>query len=140
MAFAMLTIISILLLLYRRQIKEVIFLNVSLFSSWILMSYLKELFERSRPEGNVLTIATGYSFPSGHASVSIAFYGFLAYVLMQAAGRWNRRGAIFLGGLVVIIGISRIYLNVHYFSDVLGGFILGGLCLYGSIKAFRSFS
>ncbi len=108
---------------------EGIFLNVSLCSAWVLMDFLKELFERTRPTGEALTIASGYSMPSGHAMLSMAFYGFLAVLLLRQRNRpysWWAAGLLLL---VLLIGFSRIYLNVHYLSDVLAGFILGFICL-----------
>jgi undecaprenyl-diphosphatase len=145
LAFTIIAILCLFIFLFLHKSKELMFLYVSLFSSWILMTYLKEVFVRSRPAGIHLTPASGYSFPSGHATVSIAFYGFLAYVLWYSIGsngscgnRWRRFGSCLLGCFALIIGFSRVYLNVHYTSDVLGGFLLGGICLFLSIKGLRA--
>lgn len=125
-------------MLYRRMLWEPLFLNVSLASAWTIMRFLKNLVERSRPAGEALTTAAGYSFPSGHAMVSLAFYGFLAYLLLcfgrKKTDRWK---AITLYILIFLIGFSRIYLNVHYTSDVLAGFLFGAVCLLGSIKGYE---
>lgn len=126
-------------LLYRRQVWEAVFLNISLFSAWGLMGLLKNWFERSRPTGEVLTAAGGYSFPSGHAMLSMAFYGFLASLLLsRSSSKWAPLGAISLYILVFLIGFSRIYLNVHYLSDVLAGFIFGFICLILSLKGMEA--
>ena len=125
-AFLTLTLFISFYLLSKQKHYEAIFLNVSLFSAWWIMSLLKNVFERSRPAGEALTIAAGFSLPSGHAMLSMAFYGFLACLLLRqknsSRARW---GAILLFIWVFLIGFSRIYLNVHYLSDVLAGFIFG---------------
>lgn len=124
---------------YRGKKLETIFLNVTLFSTWGIMEGLKHLFERSRPAGEALTVASGYSFPSGHAMLSFAFYGFLAALLLKY-GRGNRQswlGAITLYILVLLIGLSRIYLNVHYLSDVVAGFLFSIIVLALSLKGMK---
>lgn len=104
-----------------------------LFSAWVLMGVLKNLFARPRPGGEALTLATGFSFPSGHAMLSLAFYGFLVLVALNDYPPKYR--PLILGGftvLILFIGFSRIYLNVHYTSDVLAGYLLGALVLAGN--------
>lgn len=133
-AFLILTLIISFYLLSKQKIYEAIFLNVSLFAAWWIMSLLKNVFERSRPAGEALTMASGFSLPSGHAMVSMAFYGFLAGLLLRqknsSRARW---GAALLFIWVLLIGFSRIYLNVHYLSDVLAGFIFGFICMILSL-------
>lgn len=87
---------------------------------------LKHLFLRARPDLLQLVKVSGYSFPSGHSMNSIIFYGFFIYLIinkMKHRGKYLIAGA--LGLLVLMIGVSRIYLGVHYASDVLAGFITG---------------
>ena len=125
-------------LVKKKKILEAVFLNISLISAWVLDDLLKLWFERSRPSGVELTAAAGYSFPSGHAMVSMAFYGFLAFLLLSQGKSKRTRwlaGGLYL--LVFIIGFSRIYLNVHYTSDVLAGFLFGYICLISSIKGLQ---
>lgn len=90
----------------------------------------KFAFQRPRPALGLLD-PSSYSFPSGHASVSVAFYGFLCFMLMHRWQAWRTRVNIaFTGaGLAVLIGFSRLYLGVHYLSDVLAGYLVGGLGL-----------
>lgn len=138
LTFAALSFLVSIVLIKRRKILEALFLNVNLFSTWVLMSLLKLWFERSRPVGEALTAAGGYSFPSGHAMVSMAFYGFLAFLLLQNnRNKYLRRVAAGLYILILMIGFSRIYLNVHYTSDVLAGFLFGYICLTGSIRGLQ---
>jgi undecaprenyl-diphosphatase len=94
----------------------------------VLNDILKATFRRTRPievVGGIIS-AQQYSFPSGHAMMSAAFYFFLGYLvwhLVRGARRWLM--VIGLVVLVVLIGISRIYLQVHFLSDVLAGYIAG---------------
>jgi len=87
---------------------------------------LKHLFLRARPDLTQLAKVSGYSFPSGHSMNSMIFYGFFVYIIIKSM---KHRSKYFIAGalglLVFMIGISRIYLGVHYASDVLAGFIIG---------------
>jgi undecaprenyl-diphosphatase len=104
----------------------------------LLNVWLKELIARERPLGGVLVGGhESYSFPSGHAMMSLLLYGYLAILLWRAYDTRRARARIGMGAimLVALIGMSRIYLGVHYPSDVLGGYVMGGawlsLCLAG---------
>ncbi len=95
-----------------------------------LTGVMKDLMDRARPMiSHPIYQETGYSFPSGHATVAVCFYGLLIYWIISSAGRplgLQKRmlvGALFL--LILAIGVSRVYLGVHFPSDVLGGFYLG---------------
>ena len=79
------------------------------------------------------------SFPSGHAITSIAVYGLLAWMMFQLGFKGHRAAGILCGLLAVIIGLTRIYLGVHYPCDVLGGWLAGlcMICLFGAYKAGR---
>ena len=89
---------------------------------------MKYVFHRARPhfDDAVLSLTT-YSFPSGHAATATLFYGVLAAYLVTQVGEWRRRVQIVLGALliIVLVALSRIYLGVHYLSDVLAAFAEG---------------
>jgi undecaprenyl-diphosphatase len=96
----------------------------------LLNNVLKDAFQRERPTPVTgLISAQQFSFPSGHAMVSAAFYLFLAYMAWKLIrGRWQR--ALMVGGLVLLvllIGISRLYLEAHYLTDVIAGYLAGVL-------------
>lgn len=91
---------------------------------------MKILVGRVRPGGLIpSTIESSFSFPSGHATASVAFYGFLMFILCELFP--ERKSMTLLGGTLFILGIgfSRLYLGVHFPSDVLAGYLLGGLWL-----------
>lgn len=127
-----LSILVILLLLLKRDRIAGLMFAVTMFSSWTIMHSLKILFMRPRPSGEHLVYAAGYSFPSGHAMLSLVFYGFLVYLVYPRISRTAGRMTIILAGtIILLVGASRVYLNVHYVSDVLGGYLFGTLCLMG---------
>lgn len=102
---------------------------------------LKTYFERERPMLNPLVVESHYSYPSLHALSSMVLYLTLSYVIYHYTGAYWRSLTLLIGGIVVInaVAFSRMYLGVHYFSDVLGGILLGGglfLLLVTIIKAF----
>ena len=89
------------------------------------VAIVKLIAERPRPDAN-LTEANGFSFPSGHSAMSMAVYGCLAFALARACRGFPRVACGLVGAAIVVaIGLSRIYLGVHYPSDVLAGWITG---------------
>lgn len=89
----------------------------------LLNIVLKNIFARPRPDNMRLMQASGYSFPSGHAMVSTAFYGYLIYLTIKNIQNRKAKIAIStaLALLIILIDFSRIYIGVHYVSDVIGG-------------------
>lgn len=96
----------------------------------------KYIFSRERPIGINLVEETGYSFPSGHAMASLAFYGYVIYLVYKnIQNKWIKLVSISILSLaILLIGTSRIYLGVHFASDVLGGYILALIYLILFIK------
>src|SRR3989338_2509027 len=103
-----------------------------------LHSILKWIFDRPRPTFNqVLVSVSSSSFPSGHAVIAVVLYGFFAYVLIGIVRNWRTKITVFLATvfLIILVGISRVYLGVHWPSDVLGGYLLGAWWLVVMITA-----
>jgi membrane protein DedA with SNARE-associated domain len=99
-------------------------------------TYLGKLaFHRTRPEMAVYA-EPSFSFPSSHATIAVAFYGFLSYLLVRFTPNWKMKVNLFFTGLVVIlaIGLSRLYLGVHYLSDVWSGYLVGTMWLIIAIS------
>lgn len=90
----------------------------------------KIIFERARPIGNS-EMGDPFSFPSGHALIALAFYGFWIYFFRQNATSRFKKSIYLASGvlLVLLIGVSRLYLDMHFFSDVVGGFLFGAIWL-----------
>ena len=95
---------------------------------------LKALFARDRPLEQVVA-ATGYSLPSGHAFAATVFYGMMVYLAFRLTERAWARALAAVAGLAVIVavGLSRVYLNVHYLTDVVAGWLSGGAWLVASL-------
>lgn len=137
-AFIMISCLVFIGLGRQKRWREAIFSYSCMVSAWSLMALLKSVFERPRPLGETFTVATGFSFPSGHAMLSLAYYGFLVLmVLKYYPAKWRPLLLAGFGILIVSIGFSRIYLNVHYTSDVLAGYIFGALVLAANWWAMK---
>ncbi|MBP2259026.1 phosphatase PAP2 family protein [Virgibacillus alimentarius] len=134
-----LMLIFLLVFLFQRRYWTMLLLLLNLIGVRLLNGLLKSIFERPRPELEHLVQAGSYSFPSGHSMHSIAFFGFLAYLLhrklkeTEKSAHWVWWSAALLIGL---IGLSRVYLGVHYPFDVIGGFLAGGSWLFFNILLY----
>ncbi len=107
----------------------------AIMSSEACTFLVKILVHRQRPQ-NAVMLENSFSFPSGHATIAIAFYGFLIYLLLIKIKNKIVRKILWLGGitLIFLIGFSRLYLGVHFVSDVLVGYLIGLLWLIIGIK------
>lgn len=107
-----------------------------------LTKVLKNVFERVRPEhDHGIAQASGYSFPSGHSSASLVAYALLAYLATRLLPRaWHLPAALAAGALVFTTGWSRVVLHVHYASDVLAGWLLGGTWMVCTVLVLESVS
>lgn len=125
--------------LIRRHFWDTVLVPLALFGGGVLNTILKHLFQRQRPDLPWLVEAAGFSFPSGHAMMSFIFYGLLGYLtLLNLARKEKRRTVIGVTAIIILlIGLSRIYLGVHYPSDVLAGFAAGSFWLIACILGLR---
>jgi undecaprenyl-diphosphatase len=123
------TIAIITYLLLKRRFDNAAGFAAAIVGGSLLNNVLKTIIHRPRPiSGTTLVAAYGWGFPSGHAMTSVIFYGMIAYLLVRAAGSWRLKtfSMALACFIVFMIGFSRIYLQVHYLSDVLAGYA-GGL-------------
>ncbi|WP_048601733.1 phosphatase PAP2 family protein [Rubeoparvulum massiliense] len=121
---------TIYVLLIHHQKRPPLLLFLALLGGWLFNAWLKSLFHRTRPSIMALVEETGYSFPSGHAMVGTAFYGMMAYLLWHHLKLQGKPAFWVLpsfGLFIILMGLSRVYLGVHYGSDVLAGFAAGFL-------------
>ena len=118
-----LTVLAIILI---KGLKNKLFLLTGVVGTAGLNVVLKHIIQRERPNINRLIPEKGYSFPSGHSMMSMAFYGMLIFLIFKyvknTALKWTL--IVILTILLSTIGITRIYLGVHYPSDVIGGFLV----------------
>jgi undecaprenyl-diphosphatase len=123
----------------RKRRFEPLFLVAVLAGSVGWNQLLKSLFHRERPNVHQLITETGFSFPSGHTMSACALYGAIVFLLWRHGRTRMLRGMLLAFGAMMIagIGFSRIYLGVHYPSDVLGAVLAGGLWLIVAIWLYQ---
>ena len=123
---------------WRQQPLDALTLVVTIFGAVAINTLFKLLFARPRPTVfPPLTVEHSYSFPSGHTSTAVAFYGLLAVLLWRA----HHRGWALLSGVwVLAIALSRVYLGVHYPSDVLGSLALGAIWISAVMVVHDNYS
>ena len=129
--------VTICALIFIKNKKYGLFMAIDLIAITIVQLIAKNIFSRTRPVDINLITETGYSFPSGHSLTAMAFYGLIIYFIYKSDLRKRSKMIyiIMFLSFIVVIGLSRIYLGVHYFTDVLGGFTLSisYLIVYTSI-------
>ena len=137
--FLIVLTIILLISIKNKKIGLSIFSNLAIIT--ILNQLLKRVLQRPRPTEYRIIEETGYSFPSGHSMISMAFYGYLIYLIYKYVENKYVKWILIslLSVLICLIGVSRIYLGVHYTSDVLGGFLISISYLVIYISAVNKF-
>ncbi|MEP6990908.1 MAG: phosphatase PAP2 family protein [bacterium] len=133
-------LVVIVTLAWKRDWRRAIALTIAAGGGTLLNYGLKTLFHRGRPEyASEFVHHPSWSFPSGHAMGSLIGYGFLAFLLLERTQRPMRRRLIVLATVVLVgaIGFSRMYLGVHYLSDVVGGYLAGMVWLLACIAGYE---
>lgn len=127
----------ILLRINNKKIGTAILINLVIAT--LLNFTIKNIIRRPRPNVNRLIDVSGYSFPSGHSMVSLSFYGFLIYLIIKNIKSKKLKVLLttIISLLIISIGFSRIYLGVHYTTDVLGGFLVAVIYLTIFIKTYK---
>jgi len=116
------------LFVFAKKYKDALFINLAVNMGFLSCGYFKNLFERSRPPLDYhLVHAEGFSFPSGHALLGVCLYGMLSIVISSEIKNKTLKSFVksLFAILITLIVFSRVYLGVHYPSDVLGGLFLG---------------
>lgn len=131
-----LILLSLVILLICKDKKMGLIIMINLFVSILLNIIFKGIIQRDRPLEDFLITESGYSFPSGHSMVSMAYYGLIIYFIYKKIKDKRVRNIlmILIGLLILAIGFSRIYLGVHFASDVIGGFLISIIYLVCAIK------
>lgn len=131
-------IVLYFVLRYRHQA----FLLLTVVTGSILLNKaLKSYFKRERPEIHRILDANGFSFPSGHSMMAFALYAIIAYIAWRNVKTTMSRVALvlFTAFMIIMIGTSRIYLGVHYPSDIVGGFAVSALWMTFAISVYAYF-
>lgn len=137
------TILSLFLLIFLYKVlhhrQELILFIAAVAGSALLNGLLKHLFHRMRPELHRLINVGGYSFPSGHAMSAFTVYVIVSFLLWRHIRRgWGRSLLVVFSIMMILsIGVSRIYLGVHYPSDIIGGYFASGFWLATAIWFFQ---
>lgn len=134
-------LVGVILYIMLKHRQELILFVIAIAGSALLNSLLKAIFHRQRPEVHRIIDANGYSFPSGHSMAAFSFFVIITFLLWRHIPSRMGRSSLIIGSSLMIlgIGISRIYLGVHFPSDVLGGYLASGSWLAASIWAYQIF-
>ena len=137
-------IIAAIFFIKKKNKEGIFFLSVMGIAA-ILIKGFKFIFARSRPS-NALLLETSNSFPSGHATIAVVFFGLLAFLIfreLKFKKDFNKKKSLLIILTTVLIslisGFTRIYLRVHWLSDVVAGFILGGIILLSGIIYYKKY-
>lgn len=124
-----------------KQRSELVMFVISAGGSVTLNGMLKHMIMRARPLETAIVMEEGFAFPSGHAMAAVALYGTLTYLLWKRvptrAGRVLM--ALFASLMIAGIGLSRVYLGVHYPSDVIGGYLMSAAWLLAVIGIYETY-
>ena len=112
--------------------KDAIFLSITMLADALILLILKLLFKVTRPISNFIT-TTDFSFPSGHTTTAVVFFGILSYLVLKKYKNVNFEMLSTSIFMVLLIGFTRLYLGIHWFSDVIGGILLGIFILTSSL-------
>lgn len=127
-----------LLIFHKKDYKRTKIFTITMGAAVILSQVLKELIQRIRPIEQLIEKTT-YSFPSGHATLAMAFFGVLIYLFKDEIKNKTLKYSFITANilLIILISFSRIYLNVHWLTDVLAGLTLGLICITGAILTVK---
>jgi membrane-associated phospholipid phosphatase len=133
------TFLSAISFYIHKHTARILSLLITIGGSAMTTAILKIILERARPPLQfMLYPETGFSFPSGHATAAMALYGFLLYTIYKHDKHYLKKPfIILLSALIILVGVSRLYLGVHYLSDVLAGYAVGLIWIFIGIKIHK---
>jgi undecaprenyl-diphosphatase len=125
-------IISVILL-FKSKTKQAALLTTTTIATAIIIKFSKEIFQRARPL-NALVQETSNAFPSGHTIMAVVFFGLIAYLFIT---KKQESLTVTITATMLTIAFTRLYLNVHWFTDVIAGFAIGAIILTLSIFIYK---
>ena len=133
---AAITLAAAFIFYFKGHKKYIIPLFISVGGSFLTGVLAKYIWQRPRPLEAAVYMEKSWSFPSGHAILAVALYGFLVYFFWKEFKKSKIQASAFCLGapVILLIGFSRLYLGVHYLSDVLAGYLVGFAWLFLSVK------
>lgn len=131
-----LNVLLFIFIIVKKKYKLLIIV-LSSISSVIINNLVKIIVRRERPDYLRMVMEKSYSFPSGHAMISVLFFGSIIYLVNKYNLKYKKLITFSLSTFVLLVGISRIYLGVHYLTDVVGGYLLGFIVLFLIIHLFE---
>jgi len=145
LALVVFIVFLVVYFIYKKRVLALSFLTCFILTS-ILNAVLKTIVKRPRPESLMIIEELGYSFPSGHAMMSLAVFGFFIYFALKFIENKPLKISlvVLFSAVVILIGFSRIYLGVHYLSDILAGWLISFVILlfstitYNIMKSHKS--
>jgi len=134
--FFVLVLVAMIFIYYYKNLRVALFFLCTLLITGLIVLVLKYLFGISRPDGGVISVL-GNSFPSYHATIATVFFSSLYYLFKDKMKENSKSYVLVICGLLIlIVSLSRVYLGVHWFSDIVGGVALGSVIAWKFKRCF----
>lgn len=135
--FMILVNVCLLIFIILKKKYKLFLINIASIVSVIVNNILKIIIKRERPNFLALVSESSYSFPSGHSMISILFFGSIIYLVNKYNIKYKKTITILLSIFIILVGLSRLYLGVHFLTDVIGGYLCGFIALIIIIMIFE---
>ena len=129
--------VCLLIFIILKKKYKLFLINIASIVSVIVNNMLKIIIKRERPNFLALVSESSYSFPSGHSMISILFFGSIIYLVNKYNIKYKKTITILLSIFIILVGLSRLYLGVHFLTDVIGGYLCGFIALIIIIMIFE---
>lgn len=132
-------ILVIAFIIFRKRLYDPVFMTLAVGGTGVINKIVKHIIKRPRPTSALIKLPKSFSFPSGHTMCATLFYLFLIYLVRKNVKDKSVKNllTIILAIIPIMIGLSRIYLGVHYTTDVLFGAILGSVTLIPFVEIYK---
>lgn len=135
--FMILVNVCLFIFIILKKKYKLFLINVASIASVVVNNIIKIIIKRERPNFLALVSESSYSFPSGHSMISILFFGSIIYLVNKYNIKYKKTITILLSIFIILVGLSRLYLGVHFLTDVIGGYLCGCIALIIIIMIFE---